>query len=111
MDSPYLGAGRFCGTARPSLPDTSSHRLLVKLVLSPTSATAGSLLRITYRAVSGCGGQLRLTADQPQLTISTPNYPNVPPAYSACRWTAVAPGTDAIKVDFVESFDITTSRG
>ena len=110
MDSPYLGAGRFCGTSRPSLPDTSSHRLHVKLVLTPDSDGAGGLLQLSYRSVSSCGAQLLLTSEQPELTISTPNYPNIPPAFSACQWTAVAPATKAIKVDFVDSFDITTSR-
>ena len=110
VDSPYLGSGRFCGSTLPTLPDTSSHRLHVKLVLTPETATAGGLLHLTSRAVSGCGGQLRLTHDQPELTISTPNYPNIPPAYSACQWTAVAPATEAVRIDFEEPFDITTSR-
>ncbi|XP_043205584.1 cubilin-like [Amphibalanus amphitrite] len=109
VDSPYLGSGRFCGTSRPSLPDTSSHRLHVKLVLTPGSDGTGGLLRLTYRSAATCGGQLVLSDQQPALTISTPNYPNIPPAYSACRWSAVAPASRAVQVDFIDSFDITTS--
>ncbi|KAF0296268.1 Cubilin [Amphibalanus amphitrite] len=109
VDSPYLGSGRFCGTSRPSLPDTSSHRLHVKLVLTPGSDGTGGLLRLTYRSAATCGGQLVLSDQQPALTISTPNYPNIPPAFSACRWSAVAPASRAVQVDFIDSFDITTS--
>ena len=37
----------------------------------------------------GCGGQVRLSMDEPELTITSLNYPNVPPAHAECVWHVV----------------------
>lgn len=56
-----------------------------------------------------CGGEFHLSDKQKEWEISTPNYPNVPPPYSECIWTAMAPGKERIFIHFTERFDLSNT--
>lgn len=56
-----------------------------------------------------CGGEFHLSSKQKEWEISTPNYPNIPPPYSECVWTAMAPGKERIFIHFIERFDLSNT--
>ena len=56
-----------------------------------------------------CGGKYILTSGEESEEFSTPNYPNVPPPYSECIWTFMAPAGKRLSIHFVEAFDLTDS--
>lgn len=57
-----------------------------------------------------CGGEFVFTDKQKEWQISSPNYPNIPPTYAECTWTAVAPAGERLSIHFLERFDLSYSE-
>jgi len=57
-----------------------------------------------------CGGEFILTSKQNKWEISTPNYPNIPPAFAECTWTATAPAGEKLSIHFLDRFDLSYSE-
>lgn len=63
--------------------------------------------KISYREIThSCGGEIALTQFSNETEISTPNYPNVPPAHLECFWRITAPPGENLRIDFVDRFDM-----
>ncbi|XP_033347146.1 cubilin [Bombus vosnesenskii] len=104
--SPLLGAGKYCGFVTPTPLQTTGNRLYVKA----HGIQSNINFKLTYSEVSmNCGGEFYLTSKQKEWEIATPNYPNIPPTYSECTWTAIAPGRERIFIHFIERFDLSSS--
>nr|XP_012218853.1 PREDICTED: cubilin-like [Linepithema humile] len=105
--SPLLGNGKYCGNVTPSELETTGNRVYVK-------ATGNGLnfrFKLTYREVSMvCGGRYILTSKDNKYEISTPNYPNIPPAFAECTWTATAPAGEKLSIHFLDRFDLSYSK-
>ncbi|XP_047482510.1 LOW QUALITY PROTEIN: cubilin-like [Penaeus chinensis] len=108
--SPFLGAGKFCGTATPQVTDSSSNVLSLEFVSDNSDGNKGFKLRY-YETADACGGNHRLTADLTRLTVTSPNYPNSPDPHTECAWVILAPAGKAISLHFEGHFDITTLDG
>ncbi|XP_012136673.2 cubilin [Megachile rotundata] len=106
VHSPLLGAGKYCGEVTPAPLQTTGNRLYVKAVGTKRNMN----FKLSYREVSmNCGGEFILTNKQKSWEIRTPNYPNIPPPYSECVWTAIAPNRERITIHFVERFDLAST--
>ncbi|KAK9889124.1 hypothetical protein WA026_004393 [Henosepilachna vigintioctopunctata] len=104
-DSPLLGNGQYCGNSRPVLT-TTSNRLNVKY--SGASNVKGFILH--FEEVSyDCGGNIELTTFKNSTTITSPNYPNIPPPHIDCIWRIRSPAGTSVQVDFQDRFDLTKS--
>ncbi|XP_029168402.1 cubilin-like [Nylanderia fulva] len=105
--SPLLGNGKYCGSVVPPELETTGNRLYVKV------AAMGYQYRfkLTYREVSmNCSGQFVFSSKQKRWEISSPNYPNIPPNYAECTWTAIAPAGERLSIHFLERFDLSYSE-
>ncbi|KAK2582770.1 hypothetical protein KPH14_005035 [Odynerus spinipes] len=104
--SPLLGNGKYCGDVAPAPLETTGNKLYVK-----AAGVVGNLMfKLTYREVSmNCGGEYVLSDENKDLTISTPNYPNIPHPYTECTWRITAPASERISIHFIERFDLTYS--
>ncbi|CAG7721293.1 unnamed protein product [Allacma fusca] len=108
-DSPLLGTGRYCGNNKPPDMETSSNRLYVKFL---TFSSGGRGFSLTYSEISQrCGGQIMLTEDVREFTFNSPNFNLPPPPYTECEWVISAPPHDAVQIDFLLTFDLTTTFG
>ncbi|XP_076628821.1 cubilin [Colletes latitarsis] len=99
MSSSLLGKGKYC--ANDTLPTlmTSGNRLYVALTGQPNMN-----FKMKYREVGlTCGGEYVANND---LEISTPNYPNIPPPFTECKWTLLTPTKELISLDFIDRFDL-----
>ncbi len=72
--------------------------------------------RLRYGEVGlGCGGALQLSgpssSDLAEVEISSPEYPNAPPAHAECVWRIMAPPGKRVQIDFVDQFYIHPSTG
>ncbi|KAG7161827.1 Cubilin-like 2 [Homarus americanus] len=105
QSSPFLGAGKFCGLSTPQIGESSSNILLLRFVTDNSIHEKGFKLRY-YEQAATCGGQHRLTADLPRLTIHSPNFPNSPNPYTECSWTILAPSEKTISLHFDDTFTI-----
>lgn len=47
---------------------------------------------------ANCGGQIFLNDIYNITQITSPSYPNIPPAHTECIWTVVAPAGEQIAV-------------
>uniref|UniRef100_A0A182Y0Z6 Cubilin n=1 Tax=Anopheles stephensi TaxID=30069 RepID=A0A182Y0Z6_ANOST len=95
--SPLLG--RYSGTDIPGTIKTSSNRAFVQY---RPSIREPNLFRLVYREVSiECGGNVVLSAQLNSTDIVTPNYPEIPPAYSECFWQVLAPAGQLLWVQVV----------
>ncbi|XP_043479110.1 cubilin-like isoform X2 [Leptopilina heterotoma] len=104
--SPLLGEGKYCGDSLPSSLMTTTNKLYVKAVWLASSAK----FKLSYREVGmDCGGQLILSGENSSVEFSTPNYPNVPPPYTECIWTLLAPAGKRLSIHFINAFDLTDS--
>ncbi|KAK5640278.1 hypothetical protein RI129_011089 [Pyrocoelia pectoralis] len=102
-DSPILGIGKYCNNTNPGLLNTTGNQLYVKFLAFP-----GQSFKLLYKEMSSnCGGSIVLSKYYNATTISSPNYPNIPPPFCECLWTIMAPPGESLRVDFVERFDIT----
>ncbi|XP_078037937.1 cubilin [Augochlora pura] len=102
--SNLLGDGNYCGNVLPPSLTSSGNRIYVKYA----SVRRKARLKILYRELGmNCGGEYILKGRS--LNISTPNYPNIPPPYSECTWTIMAPSRERISVHFVDRFDLSNT--
>lgn len=106
--SPYVGDGQYCGKViPPTIPPTSSNRAFVKYKVNIPMLNS---FKLRYSEVQhSCGGEIRLSARNNSIIVTTPNYPNIPPPHIDCTWTILVPTGERIRVDFIERFDLTHS--
>lgn len=110
-DSPFLGNGKYCESRDVVLPKTTSNKAYVKYVRESASSIGEDIFRLQYRQVEhDCGEEVSLSTLMNSTTITTPNYPNIPSPHIECIWKITAPNGELIKIDFVERFDLTTSK-
>ena len=107
--SSYLGNGRFCGTEIPvDIPQTSSNKAFVKF--SSSNLLMGEFsLRYSEVRIE-CGGEIKLKSSYKSTIIQSPNYPSVSDPHVECFWTIIAPIGERIRIDFVDRFDLTTTK-
>lgn len=105
--SPYLGSGQYCSLPIPKIPPTSGNRAFVKYKVNVPVINTFKLRY--YELQHDCGGQITLRKSYSSSTISSPNYPNIPPPHIDCTWTVLAPIGERIRIDFLERFDLTYS--
>lgn len=104
-DSPVLGEGKYCGNNIPIIPQTSGNRAMVKF-----SGIQYGSFRLTYKEVGfECGSSMTLSKFYNSTEISSPRYPNIPPAHTECLWKFMAPNGERLQMDFLERFDLTQS--
>lgn len=122
--APYLGIGQYCGTELPAVTELQSTGPEVTVQFTKGTRNVLDDFALDYEEVSiDCGGTYRL--DEPeQLSrlnrsqavappfhiVQTPNYPNIPHAYTECVWTVIGPHGQTLRVDFEGSFELTVAR-
>lgn len=42
--------------------------------------------------------------------VQTPNYPNIPHAFTECLWTVIGPHGQTLRIDFLGSFELVTTE-
>ncbi|KAJ8670094.1 hypothetical protein QAD02_001353 [Eretmocerus hayati] len=106
--SPLLGQGKYCFGTKPSVQNTSSNHLYVKLFVSFATVD----LKISFRELShDCGGRFTLSAkDNPQEELSSPNYPNIPSPHTECIWTFMSTDEHRLSIHFMDRFDLASSE-
>lgn len=115
--SPYLGNGQYCGALAPEEPlQTSANVAFVQFVKG--RQTRLDDFAVDYEEVSTeCGGTLALNepttggGGNTSLIVQSPNYPNIPNAFSECVWTVMAPHGQVLRIDFVDQFELLASPG
>lgn len=66
-------------------------------------------MKITFEEISvNCGGQIYLDEFYNTAQITSPLYPNIPPAHIECTWIIVAPSGERLSVNLE---DISFNRG
>ncbi|CAH0562353.1 unnamed protein product [Brassicogethes aeneus] len=106
IGSPILGNGKYCSDSNPTEFSTTSNSFSVAY-----SGLASSSFKIRYDEHSvECGGELKLKERDDFVLISSPNYPNIPVPHSECDWVIVAPVGETLRVDFVERFDLESTK-
>ncbi|XP_057337332.1 cubilin-like isoform X2 [Microplitis mediator] len=104
-ESPLLGDGKYCGNTLPETLMTTGNKLYVKTVGTGTHVN----FALEWREVGlDCGGVFNL---ENRMEFSSPNYPNIPPPYSECFWTFMAPAGTRLSIHFIERFDLANSAG
>ncbi|XP_054002675.1 cubilin [Hylaeus anthracinus] len=100
----FVGKGKYCSNDDlPPVLTTLSNRLYVKV-----TGRFKFNFKLRYKQIGmNCGGEY--IADK-YLDISTPNYPNIPPPYTECTWTIIAPNKERISIHFIERFDLTSTE-
>uniref|UniRef100_A0A2H8TEF1 Cubilin n=1 Tax=Melanaphis sacchari TaxID=742174 RepID=A0A2H8TEF1_9HEMI len=91
-DSPFLGQGKYCNSTNITTLTTTDNKLQVqvKLLLHDD-------VQIAFEEKSiNCGGQIYLSDMYNITQITSPSYPNIPPAHTECIWTVVAPAGEQI---------------
>lgn len=110
-EAPFLGDGKFCENKAFTIPKTSGNKAYVKYVKELTPVSFEDVFEITYRQVEhNCGGEITLTSNNNSTIINTPNYPNIPLPFIECIWRIAAPNGELIIIEFLERFDLTSSR-
>lgn len=105
-ESPYLGAGQYCGNTIPEVPNTIGNHLFVQFYTGSKSIM--DLFSIRYQEESiGCDATIVLTASENSTVITSPNYPQISNAFSECTWKIIAPHGELLQIDFLEHFDLT----
>lgn len=104
--SPFLGNGQYCGSVKPSPLRTVGHQAFVQFVGGNRSIIDDFV--ISFQEVSSQCGENIILPDvrNASVTIQSPNYPNIPNAFSECIWTITAPHGELLKIDFVDQFDL-----
>ena len=73
--------GRLCGTQRPARWNTTSN--IMSLQFHSDNSGTGKGFKMYFKQTNfGCGGQIRLTSEEPEVFITSLNYPNVPPPHA-----------------------------
>ncbi|XP_029722333.2 cubilin homolog isoform X1 [Aedes albopictus] len=94
--SPLLGS--YCGNEIPGKVNTSSNRAFVKF---NSGHITTNQFKLTYREVGmECGGRIILRKNNSPMTLTTPNFPEMPHPHSECIWTIMAPAGETIKYEF-----------
>lgn len=63
-------------------------------------------MKIAFEEKSiNCGGQIYLSDVNNITQITSPLYPNIPPAHTECIWTVVAPAGERLFVN-IEDIDL-----
>lgn len=105
-ESPYLGAGQYCGNEILEVPNTIGNHLFVQFYTGSRSIL--DLFSIRYQEVSvGCDATIVLTSSENSTEIMSPNYPQISNAFSECTWKIIAPHGELLQIDFLEHFDLT----
>lgn len=105
-ESPYLGAGQYCGNEILEVPNTIGNHLFVQFYSGSKSIM--DLFSIRYQEVSvGCDATIVLTVTENSTVITSPNYPQISNAFSECTWKIIAPHGELLQIDFLEHFDLT----
>ncbi|XP_022177373.1 cubilin-like [Myzus persicae] len=93
-DSPLLGQGKYCNTSNIATLSTTDNKLQVVV-----SIMFHDIVKIAFEEKSvNCGGQIYLNDVYNITQITSPSYPNIPPAHTECIWTVVAPAGEQISV-------------
>lgn len=108
-DSPFLGAGKFCGTDENVVIErTSSNKAHVQYVMD--YGYLDNDFTLQYQQVEhDCGGFITLTPQMNSTIIATPHYPNIPDAHIECIWRIIALNGNLMQIDVVDLFDLTES--
>lgn len=107
-DSPFLGAGKFCGTDDHVLIGrTSGNKAHVQFVMGFMDNVDNNFTLKYQQIEHDCGGYITLTATSNSAIISTPNYPNIPDAHIECVWRVIAPSGNLMQIDVMDRFDLT----
>lgn len=110
-ESPFLGQGKYCGGHDITIPNTSGNKAYVRYVGDIIHSGHVDFFRLLYSQVEhDCGGEISLSASLNSTIISSPNYPNIPNPFIECIWKVTVPNGDLIVVDFLDRFDLTTTR-
>lgn len=107
-DSPFLGTGKYCNDIS-SIPATSSNKAIVQFARNRVSRRANEFILKYSQIEHECGGSHTLDYSTDTVTISTPNYPNIPNPHIECVWRVTAPNGELLKMEFLERFDLTPS--
>lgn len=68
------------------------------------------MVKIAFEEKSiNCGGQITLNDIYNITQITSPSYPNIPPAHIECIWTVMAPSGERISVN-IEDIDLSASN-
>ncbi|KAH8261248.1 hypothetical protein KR044_005812, partial [Drosophila immigrans] len=65
---------------------------------------------LTYREFRDCQSEIKLTHLSPSYVLSTPGYPDYPPAHSDCTWLIIAPLGETVSATFVDAFDLSVGH-
>ncbi|VVC39264.1 EGF-like, conserved site,EGF-like calcium-binding domain,CUB domain,EGF domain,EGF-like calcium- [Cinara cedri] len=100
-DSPVLGQGKYCEkTELPEL-NTTNNKLQIEIKFKP-----GETIRMSFKEKSlHCGGQIHLNRLYNVTQITSPAFPDQPPAHTECIWIVVAPLGDQISLH-IEDIDL-----
>lgn len=109
-DSPFLGTGKYC-SGSPSIPITSGNKAIVQYTSSHIFRKTNEFILKYSQVEHECGGQKILDHNTNTIEISSPNYPNIPSPHIECIWRVSAPNGELLKIEFLERFDLTKSRG
>lgn len=107
-DSPFLGVGKYCNDIS-TIPATSSNKAIVQFARNRISRKTNEFTLKYQQVEHECGGSHTLDYSTDTVTISTPNYPNIPSPHIECVWRVTAPNGELLKLEFVERFDLTPS--
>lgn len=108
--SPYLGMGRYCGTAAPDGWLETSGNVAVVQFTKGTRFMSDDFVLDYEEVGTECGGTYTLPNTTAVQLVQSPNYPNIPNAFSECVWTVRAPHGELLRIDFVDSFELTAER-
>lgn len=57
-----------------------------------------------------CGETIHLDPHiRSAVNISSPNFPNIPNAFTECVWVITGPPGESLRIDFIERFDFAPS--
>lgn len=107
-DSPFLGLGKYCNGIS-AIPATSSNKAIVQFARNRMSRKSNEFTLKYQQVEHECGGSHTLDYSTDSVTISTPNYPNIPTPHIECVWRVAAPNGELLKLEFVDRFDLTPS--
>ncbi|XP_029345463.1 cubilin isoform X3 [Acyrthosiphon pisum] len=105
-DSSFMGKGKYCNESKESTLFTTDNMLQINAVL----VRGDNIIKIAFEEKStNCGGQIFLNDAYDITQITSPSYPNIPPAHIECIWTVVAPSATRISVT-IEDLDLSISE-
>ncbi|XP_034105808.1 LOW QUALITY PROTEIN: cubilin homolog [Drosophila albomicans] len=116
--APMLPHGKFCNQLNfntKSYRTSGPHATIKYLMFEKWNNRMGTRhvqnnWTLTYREYNDCQSEIRLTHLSPSYVLSTPKYPDYPPAYSDCTWLIVAPLGETVSATFVNTFDLSVQN-